>query len=118
MATVLCESCLSLFYRSESSGRDLPQHNSLDELKAASQKGCKICTIIHERVATAGQARSDAFVRAGYTKRPLSFSSADFSSLSFSVFPPAPEEIERHDRYGIRFDKLVEFWVIPDADGV
>src|SRR5579862_6570792 len=96
MATVLCESCLSLFDRSEPSGRDLPHHGSLDELRAATRKCCKICMILYERVAFTGKTRSDASIRAGYTKEPFSFSSsADFFSLSFSLFPPAPEDIER-----------------------
>jgi hypothetical protein len=119
MATVLCESCLSLFNRSEPSGRDLPHHHSLDELRAATQKCCKICTILYERVVITGKTRSDVSIRAGYTKASLTFpSSAEFSGLSFSVFPPAPGDIERHDRYGIRYDKLAEFWVIRDADDV
>lgn len=75
--------------------------------------------ILYERVAFTEKTRSDASIRAGYTKEPFSFSSsADFFSLSFSLFPPAPKDIERRDRYGIRFEKSVEFWVIRDADGV
>src|SRR5947207_530756 len=119
MATVLCESCLSLFDRSEPSGCDLPHHSSLDELKAATRKCCKICMILYERIVFTGKTRSNASIRAGYTRAPFSFSSsAEFCSLSFSLFPPSPEDIERHNRYGIRFEKLAEFWVIRDADSV
>jgi hypothetical protein len=67
--------------------------------------------ILYERITFTGKTRSDAFIRAGYARAPFSFSSsAEFCSLSFSLFPPAPEDIERHDRYGIRFDKLAEFF--------
>jgi hypothetical protein len=119
MSTVLCDSCLSLFDRSEPSGYHLEHHKSLDELKAAAQKRCKICTILCEMVATANETRAEASIRSGYSKPSFTSSASSYAfSLSFNVFPPPPEVLEYHDRYGIRFDKLAEFWVIPDANTV
>jgi hypothetical protein len=70
-------------------------------------------------VAIVKEARSDASITSGYSKLSLGLSSSsDIFSLSFSVFPPPSEALERHDRYGIRFDKLAEFWMIPDANAV
>lgn len=119
MHTVLCEACLSLFDRSEPSGRDLEHHESLSKLKAAARHGCTICTMLCERVVIAEETRSDASTRSGYSK--LSQDVPDFSQifrLSFSVFPPPLEAIERYGRYGMRFDKLAEFWVIEDGRAV
>jgi hypothetical protein len=108
-----------LFDRSEPSGFHLEHHKSLDELKAAAHKRCKICTIVCEMAATANETRAEASIRSGYSKPSFSSSaSSDAFSLSLSIFPPPPEALERHNRYGIRFDKLAEFWVIPDANAV
>jgi hypothetical protein len=119
MSAVLCDSCLSLFSRSEPSGTDLEHHKSIDELKAAAQNNCKICTILCERVANGKDDRANASIRSGYSKPVLTDpASSNAFSLSFSVFPPIPEALASHDRYGIRFDNLAVFWVIPEADVV
>jgi hypothetical protein len=119
MSTILCDSCLLLFNGSEPSGADLEHHKSIHQLKAAAQKNCKICMILSERVANAKENRTNASIRSGYSKSFLTDQApSDAFSLSFSVFPPTPEALAGHDRYGIRFDNLAVFWVIPEANVV
>ena len=116
MSPVLCESCLSLFDRSKPSSRDLEHHRSLNELKAAAQDGCKVRTILCENVAIANETRPDASIRSGYSELSLdAFNLSHLFTLSFSIFPPTTEAGERYDRYGMRFDKLADFWVIEDG---